>query len=175
MNTTYNTDPTTQPNLKKLAAGVLLAGGLAVMGLGAGPANADPDNTSRPTCWPTACTGPSPSTDTMTCPETVTTGQSGSVTVAGFQAGNPIFVSDGPNLVKYGGIGWGNNNGAIAVVWPGLPLGPHTLTAWQISQSGSATCTVIVEGLPLNTDEGSNGPPSHFKAPKAPGNPGIHG
>ncbi|MUL63876.1 hypothetical protein BOO86_05315 [Mycobacterium sp. CBMA 234] len=132
MNTTDNPDPTTGPNLKKRAGRALLAGGLTVTGLGLGLG---------------AGTASAGDQVTMTCPGTVTQGTSGTVTVAGFpgpSGTDPIFVSDGPDLEKYVGPGWGTSNGAIAVTWPNAPLGPHTLTAWQISQAGSATCTVVV-------------------------------
>ena len=63
MNTTHRLDRTTQPKLEKLAARTVLAGGLgmAVMGLTAAMANADPmQDTPSPTPTITATLNPAP-------------------------------------------------------------------------------------------------------------------
>jgi len=131
MSTAHNPESTDGPGaVEKLATGAVLTAGLslAVMGLGAGAAHADPD-------------------PTLQCPVTALSGARGTVTVANLYSPsgtNPIFVSDGPNLEKYVGPGWGSRNGAMAVTWPSQPIGQHTLTAWQANSAGSATCTIDV-------------------------------
>jgi hypothetical protein len=136
MTSTDNPSPYTEPTLKKRATQTLLAGGLAMagLGLGAGTANAD-----QPT---------------LTCPATVAPGGSGTVTAAGFLIPNdPVDVTEDGG--KYWGPGPGGQsgdshdpNGAIAVTWPSAPLGPHTFWAIQEGQAVGATCNFTVQVPP---------------------------
>jgi hypothetical protein len=124
MTSTDNPSPYTEPTLKKRATQTLLAGGLAMagLGLGAGTANAD-----QPT---------------LTCPATVAPGGSGTVTAAGFLIPNdPVDVTEDGG--KYWGPGPGGQsgdshdpNGAIAVTWPSAPPGP----AHFLGDSGRPGC-----------------------------------
>jgi hypothetical protein len=119
MNTTYDRESTPGfRSLTKVATRAVLAAGvgLAVIGLGAGTANA----------------GPPPS---LICPASVIAGSPGTVTVTNYFGSAEVYDASYPrpgagfNPYPYGGTASGNNM-IVDGTWPQPPDGPHTIDAW---------------------------------------------